>query len=182
MPNLRLYEITAIKLLRDNAGTAEEVDLDWGNQANFQTVENDITFEGSGKTSTLYVQTGLTIDLQNDSWDLGSLATVLGKTPVTGITDVEERYYFGPDDAGISCGVAAYGLAVDDDDNSIKKDVRIVAPVGNLSAVRPPNMQAKNKAPATLRFSALKTTVDIAGTALPSVPASGTFWYYDILS
>lgn len=65
---------------------------------------------------------------------------------------------------------------------SSAKDMVITVPKANLSPFKPGDLGNRAKESFEIQWTAVKTTKDIAGNALPSVPADGCTWYVDVLS
>jgi hypothetical protein len=188
MANMSLYRIvtiTDLALVRDVAGAATLEDIHFGNKAEFKTDTTTITYEGDGQVAKKYFSSAFDVDIAADTWDAEAFELTFGKATVTaGLpVGVTKRTYWGSnaDAAGISCGVSATAT-VEDLATGANTQVRIVAPVGTLSPPNPPALANIAKSPMVAQFSAKKTTVDIAGDALPGVPADGCFWYMEELA
>lgn len=183
---LRISSIARVYLLRKNASAVQRVRLTMTNKAAFSPEIEEVVYEGDGGKTKIFRASSFDIELTGDTFDLTALETVFAKTPVTaGLTaPTTARTYWmtGGDAGGISVGVECIAQAIDDTDNS-SKIVAIVAPVGTLSTLTPPELGSLTKAPQTLQFSAKATGTDIAGNALPGIGAGvECYWYIDIMS
>lgn len=180
MSTYRITSISDLKFLKNNAGSVQKVDVHFGNEADFKNKIKTLTYEGDAQEADVYFQTGFNVDITADSYDIDALATIFSKTAVTAGLPVDEakRWYWGAlaDSGGVTCGIEAT-MTLEDIDTGANKQARVVAPVGKLSAPMPPSLKNIAKAPLKCQFSAVKTTADIAGVALPSVPTDGCFWY-----
>jgi hypothetical protein len=65
---------------------------------------------------------------------------------------------------------------------SSAKDVTFTIPKANASPYKLGDVANRAKQSFEIGYAAVKTTTDIAGDPLPSVPADGTTWYMDVLS
>lgn len=180
--DFRVTSIVRAYALKDVAGVATRQRLTLANAAEFEPVIADITFEGDGTETTVFRATGFNVTLTFDALPEG-LLDAFGKTPVTtglpaGVTD--RVYWMTTGDAtGVVCGLEVVCSVIDDTAN-VTKFLSITAPVGTLSTLTPPALANNDKAQTELQFSAKLTSVDIAGDPLPSVPAGGCYWYYDV--
>lgn len=154
------------------------------NEAAFEPVIKEVTYEGDGTETTVYRATSFNVTPKFQSLPAG-LATAFGKTGVTtGLPSGEtERIYWmtDADAGGVVAGLEVICSAIDDTNNSTLY-LAIVAPVGTLSTLTPPSVKSNDKSEMELKFGAKKTAVDIAGAALPSVPTGGCYWWYATLS
>ncbi len=181
--NLRILGVDEAYILTDNAGTVVETRLHFINQANFTTDIATVDFQGDQTQERVYLANGFSVELVCDKYDLTALGIAFNKTDVTtGLpVGVASRVYFGEsaETAGATVGMKfVVRSAVDNVANTTKQE-DIVVPVGTLSALEPPNLSYNGKGQMRLRLSATKTTVDIAGDALPGGPTDGATWYMD---
>jgi hypothetical protein len=181
--NYRITGLTDLKLLEDNAGSVAEVDFEMAKTIDFKSNIKTIEFEGDGTTTKKYYLTEVEAEIETDVFGAASLADIFGKTAVTGITGVAKRWYYGAtsDSAGVVCGLKGVAIA-EDTATGATKMLNVVVPRGTLSPADPPSLKTSDKSPMKLKFSSIKTAVDIAGDALDSVPSGGCHWYLDELS
>lgn len=180
----RITGITDVKILTDGgSGTVTETDLSFAKTVKSNTTIKEIEFEGDGTTFKVYKATGFDMDIEADTYDALLLKTVFNKTEQTGVSGVASRTYHGDttETAGASCGIKIVCDAVNLTGN-VSCTIHIVAPVGLLGAVNPPEMASMDKSSLKMKFTASKTSVDIAANALAGVPSGGAFWYLDRLS
>src|SRR6476661_2887696 len=98
---------------------------------------------------------------------------------------VAKRVYMGDNTefAQVPVALVMTVAAIEEDSGvSTAKDVMITIPKANLSPFKPGDLGNRAKETFEIQWTAVKTTADIAGTALPSVPADGCTWYYDVAS
>lgn len=176
--------ITDLKVLTKGTGsTIVQTDLSYAKSAKFSTKTKEITFEGDDTETTVYKSTGLDIEIESDTYDAALLAIVYAKTETTSISGVASRTYHGDvtEGAGASCGILVLCNAKNLVDNT-SVVLQITAFVGTLGAVNPPELANQDKAPLKMKFSAIRTDKDIAGTALVGVPSGGAMWACDRMS
>ncbi len=180
---LRIYEIFDAKLLVKSGVSVVEHTVTFANQASFQPEEKTIEFEGSGTTSTVYLQSKLTAELQADAWPLDVLNAIYGDTAVTaGLpAGVARRQFFGKrKQSGVKAGLKVTAVAINDAD-STTRIIDIIVPVGLLSAVQAPSLQSGNKAPMKVKLAAEQTAKDLAGTAIVGLAAGEVCtWFFDV--
>lgn len=183
MPTYRITGLNDLKMLKKNGSAITKIDLHFAKTAEFSPVEEEIEYDGDGQLVKKFYLSGLDIEIEADSYDVEAAASVAGITPVTTISGVAKRWYFGSntDSSGVKCGVECTALA-EDVDTGATVEIRVVAPVGTMSALTPPALASRDKSPMKLKFSADKTAVDIAGVALASAPSDGCFWYVEELA
>lgn len=181
---LRILGIDQLNLLKKNGSAIDKIRATFAKKVEFKSDIKTIEFEGDGQKVRKYLLEAVDADIECDQFDLAALTESFGITIVTtGITGSSERGYFGSnlDSGGIKLGLEAICQA-EDVATGTNITVAITLPVGTLSTAAAPSLETRNKSPMKLQFSAEKTTKDIAGAALPSVPADGCFWYYDKLA
>ena len=180
--DLRITSIIRANALTDNAGTVTRTQLYLASSASFEPLIEEIEYEGDGTQLVVFSATGFTAELEFNSLPKG-LLTAFGKTAVTASLETNETervYWMASEDAtGVVCGLEVICSAIDDTANT-NVYLGITIPVGTLSTLTPPELATSDKAVTTLRFAGTKTSVDIAGDALPGVPSGGAFWYYSI--
>lgn len=159
-----------------------EFDIHFINNVTFDTQTSDINFEGDNQTVRKVFLNGFTATIVADTYDLSAISSAFDKQEITaGLpAGVDGRVYFGDsgESAGVKCGFLAQVKAENLATNAIET-LQFICPVGSLTVVRPPNLQYNTKGTLNMTFTAEKTTRDIAGTSLPSVPTDGCFWYLD---
>jgi hypothetical protein len=186
MATYRISGLTDCKIQIDNAGTVQELDLYFINEANFEPEMEDIEWSGDGQKITVQSMTALNVELTCDAWDADTIAAVFGVTAVTASlpTGEAKRWYWGTAEhvAGAPCGLVIVCTATDVDTNATKT-LEIVAPKGTLSFPSPPaGLANKSTAQLSSTFAAEQTLVDAAGDPLPGVGSDPIFWYLTELS
>jgi hypothetical protein len=163
------------------SGIAEH-DIHFINGVNFDTQTTDITYEGDNQSVRKTFLTGFVGTIVADTYDLAAISSAFNKQEVTtGLpAGVAARVYFGDsgEQAGARCGFIAQVKAENLTTGAIET-LQFVCPVGSLTVVRPPALQYNTKGQLNMTFTAEKSSTDIAGTALPGVPAQGAFWFLD---
>lgn len=179
----QIGSIYRVNLLTDNAGTVQKTRLKKAKTAKFTSNIKEVSYEGDASIDKIYYLTDFDVEIESDLWDAVAAAAVYDKTETTSIAGVESRLYFGDEleGAGTTCGIEVLCLAKNLVDNT-DCQIAIVAPVGVLSAATPPPAANLDKAGMTMKFSARRTEVDIAGDALTGVPSGGCMWYMDRLA
>lgn len=181
--NYRITGLTDLKLLEDVSSVVTEVDFEMAKTIDFKSNIKTIEFEGDGTTTKKYYLTEVEAEIETDVYGADSLASIFNKSAVTGISGVAKRWYYGAtsDSAGVVCGLKATAIA-EDTATGATKNLNVVIPRGTLSPADPPALKTSDKSPMKLKFSSIKTSTDIAGGALGSVPSGGCHWYLDELS
>lgn len=182
----RILGVNSLHVLTDGGASITATALAFVNQVNFNSDIGTVDFQGDQQQERVYVDNGFTVEAICDKYDLKGISTAFGKSVVTsgaGLSGIAERTYFGEtaQTAGVSAGVRCTVSAVDSISGATKT-CRIEVPVSTLSVVEPPNLQYNGKGQMRVRFTATKTSVDITGDALPSVPTGGCTWFWDELS
>jgi len=180
--DFRVTSIVRAYALTKSGSNVVRTRLALANAAEFEPVIAEITYEGDGTQSTVFRATGFNGTFTFDNLPVGLMAAFNKTAVTTGLpTGVTDRVYWMTtgDATGVVCGMEVV-LSVIDDTANTNKFLAIVAPVGTLSTLTPPAAATNDKAQTQLSFSAVLTDKDIAGTALPSVPAGGCYWYYDV--
>jgi hypothetical protein len=182
--DMRITSILRVNALTKVSSTLTRTQLFLANEAGFEPILKEITYEGDGSEIKVYRATGFDVTAKFQSLPKGLIAA-FGKTVVTAglpTNETERVYWMSDDDAtGVVAGLEVICSVIDDTANA-SKFLAIVAPVGTLSTLTPPTVKTSDKSEMELKFGAKKTSVDIAGTALPGVPSGGAFWYYSVLS
>ena len=158
------------------------VDLLYANKLSIKTEEQNIEFEGDGQKRTLYVTQGLSAEFTPDALNVAAAGAIFNKTVVT--TSVPDSgsnlVWFGEDTEtkGASVGFKATMSAIKNvaGTESIVT-LKLYIPLGTLTLGAPGDVETAKKLGAQVwRLSAVKTTVDAVGAALPSVPTGGAFY------
>lgn len=178
----RILGVEHAAILMDDAGTVTEHDLHFINNVGFDIQQQDITFEGDQQAVRKYFFNGIVINVACDTYDVKAVSEAFNKQEITaGLpAGVTGRVYFGDEveTAGIKVGFLAQVKAENLTLQTIET-LHFVAPMTALTIVRPPTLAYNAKAQLLLTFTAEKTSTDVAGDALPSVPDNGCFWYLD---
>lgn len=178
----RILGVEHAAVLLDDAGTVTEHDLHFINNVGFDIQQQDITFEGDQQAVRKYFFNGIVINVACDTYDVKAVSEAFNKQEITaGLpTGVTGRIYFGDEveTAGVKVGFLAQVKAENLTTQTIET-LHFVAPMTALTIVRPPTLAYNAKAQLLLTFTAEKTSTDVAGDDLPSVPTNGCFWYLD---
>ena len=176
------FNLTAAAFQRDVSGTATDVALLYANKVELQPDEETITFEGDGQTKNIYITKGLTVQYTPDVIDLAALSTMFGKNEITASLPTGLAALTWMLDQTEAGGVAAGFWA---DAQAIKNvagvesavSIRIWVPLGTLTIGQPPGLATAAKADQmVMRLAAVRTSVDVAGDALPTVPSGGAYY------
>lgn len=177
------YRITGVyrlAALRNVASVVTETQIPFTNGVAFKDKIKTITYEGDGQSLDKYVLEGMTMESKADEFGVAAIKTIFGKSEVTASLPADEavRLYIGDDtDAqGVTVGMAAYCTAEKVSTGANVK-LKICCPRGILSSPEMPDLQNRNKSGMSFKFSAVRTTTDIAGAALPGVPTEGIYAY-----
>jgi hypothetical protein len=181
--NYYAYELSDAKLLLPGSPSIVEVDVLYANQIEFATDRTELTFEGDAQSRKVFITSGITANLRPDSVPLAALETAYAKTPVTTSLPaaLARATYFGDlvESKGVTSGLYGRGYAIKEEsgvEEVVDIEIRIFKGTLNLSG--PPNLQTKQKAQGqTMSLSAVRTSTDVNGTALPSVPTGGAFYW-----
>lgn len=157
-----------------------EQDLHFINSAGFDTITNDIDFEGDNQVVRRVFLNGIQINVRTDTYDLAAISKAFNKIEVTTIPGVEGRTYMGDTDetAGAKVGFVAQ-IRAENLVTGENETLRLTAPVTRLNVIAPPALAYNSKGVMELVFVAEKTSVQIDGSALPGVPTGGCFWFID---
>lgn len=176
------FNFVDAKLQYDVAGTLTEVDVLFANTMSISPEEENIQFDGDGQRKILYVLTGMTIELSPDALNVAAASVLFGKNEVTASipTGLAALTWFGDvvEAGGKSVGFWAEGSAI----KSVAGvestvGVRLWVPLGTLTLGAPGDIETAAKwGQQVWRIAAVRTSVDVAGDALPSVPAGGAFY------
>lgn len=176
------YNFNDAKLQYDVAGTLTEVDLLYANTLSINTEEQNIEFEGDGEKRTMYVTTGMTVEITPDAINVAAAGVLFGKTEVTASipNSGTSLTWFGDSDesAGASAGLRATMSAVKSV-GGVESVVTLMlwVPLGTLTLAPIGDVKTAEKLGGQIwRLGAIRTTVDVAGDALPGVPAGGAFY------
>ncbi len=175
----KIYDFYKAVLQMNVATVLTETTFLYANKLDLKPQEKTITFAGDGKETYVYLTTAITVEFSQDCVDLAALAAAFSKSKVTASipSGLAELTWFGDlvEAAGVNAGF--YGEANAQKDVagvlSIVK-IRVWFPLGILTNAKPTGLttSAKMDTP-MLRLSAQRTTVDVVGAALPSVPSGG---------
>lgn len=179
------FNLYAAAFQRNVASVVTDVNLLFANKVAIKPSEKTITFEGDGQEKNLYFMTGMTVEYTPDVIDLAALATLFSKSEVT--SGLPSGHAAGTwmgestETAGVSAGFWADANAIKDVAGvQSAVNVRLWIPLGTLTIGQPPGLNTAAKAEQMLwRLAAARSTLDVAGGALPSVPSGGA--YYMIL-
>lgn len=182
----RILGVNSLHVLTDGGASITATALAFVNQVTFNSDVGTVDFQGDQQQERVYIDNGFTVEATCDKYDLKGISTAFGKSVVTsgaGLSGIAERTYFGEtaETAGVSVGVRATCSAVDSISGATKT-IRIEVPISTCSVIEPPSLQYNGKGQMKVRFSAQKTSVDMTGDALPSVPSGGCRWFLDELS
>jgi hypothetical protein len=185
--NLRIFEIvSAYFLVKTGAGpyTIGRHEITLTNAVSFTPEESTITFEGSGSTTKIYLNTGLDFELTADSWPLESIDALFDDEPATtGLPSGtgSRRFYGDTSQSSAVAGLEMRAKAIDDDSGD-SFDVLIVVARGTFSALTAPAGKSKDKSQLKLKGSAIRTTKDIADAAIVGLAGGKKCtWYIDTL-
>jgi len=178
---------SAVVLTGNGSGvmkTLAEIDLLYANKIEIEAEEQTITWAGDGQQRSVYVTRGMTATLPTDCLSVAAAARIFNKTPVTanlpaGLTTMT---YFGEpaETGGVSAGLWAEGYAIRR--NAIsgaedRIDMRLWIMLGTLTLGGAPGLATGEKSGQMVyKLGAVRSTVDVTGTALPGVPSGGAFY------
>ena len=176
------YNFTDAKLQYDVGGTLTETDLLYANKATIKGDDEDIVFEGDGQKRHLYITSGMTVELSPDAMNVAAAGVLFNKTNVTASipNSGTNLNWFGDtvESAGTSAGLRFVGSAIKSV-AGVESNVTIHLwiPLGTLTLGAPGDVESLKKwGQQVWRLSAVRTTVDVGGNALPGVPSGGAFY------
>jgi hypothetical protein len=187
---LRIAGIKDLKLGYVSAGDIVWVDVPYGNRFTMTTNVTNITYEGDNETTDIFSSADLSGTLGADKLSDDVILKAFDKTAVTSATNsllsslVNKRIYFGDNDEFVAPPVALLVTAAavrEDVDPEVATDVQVYIFKAAVRPFKPGDLANRAKVPFELEWSAKKTSTDIAGDALPSVPAGGATYALDIL-
>jgi hypothetical protein len=157
-----------------------EQDLHFINSVGFDTITNDIDFEGDNQVVRRVFLNGIQINVRTDTYDLAAISKAFNKIEVTTIPGVAGRTYMGDTDetAGARVGFVAQ-IRAENLVTGLNETLRLTCPVARLNVIAPPALAYNSKGVMELVFVAEKTNVQIDGSALPGVPTEGCYWMID---
>lgn len=176
------FNFVDAKIQYDVAGTRTEVDILYANTMGIETEEQNIEFEGDGQKRVLYVTTGMTVTLTPDAINVAAAGVLFGKTEVTAsIPDSGTSLtWFGEvaESTGASAGLKAQMSAIKNVGGvESTVDLYLWIPLGTLTLAPVGDVTTAAKiGPQEWRLSAVRTSVDVSGDALPGVPTGGAFY------
>lgn len=153
------------------------VDLLYVRGVNAEPQLTTLTFEGDDTSTDIDELNKTNLEVASDMWDFDAIQQIFSKAKITGISGEEWSMYLG-DDAEIAGRVVAlrYTLkARDQASGNTLFTLRYFWPYTTVKVLRPQTAEWKAKHRQVLNFSAEKTVVDAANTALPSVPSGGAY-------
>jgi hypothetical protein len=159
-----------------------ETVIPWPNAIEVTTEEANYTFEGGGQQRVFYGTRGMSLQFRPDVLTIEDIATIFGKTVVTaGLpTGLDRLYWFGDVDErkGVAAGFIGKAYATKNDAGvETTCTIWLWIPAGVLTLGGPPAMQTGQKlGQQTYRLSATRTTKNVIGATLPTVPALGAFY------
>lgn len=157
-----------------------EFDLHFINNVGFDTVTNEVDFEGDNQTVRRVFLNGITVTIACDTYDLAAVSNAFDKDEVTTIAGITGRTYFGDSDetAGTTCGFVAQ-VRAENLTSGLNETVRLTVPRGRLQVITPPALAYNAKGVLTLNYTGEKTDADLLGDPLEDAPAGGIFWFLD---
>lgn len=157
-----------------------EQDLHFINSVGFDTITNDIDFEGDNQVVRRVFLNGIQINVRTDTYDLAAISKAFNKIEVTTIPGVLGRTYMGDTDetAGARVGFVAQ-IRAENLVTGLNETLRLTCPVARLNVIAPPALAYNSKGVMELVFVAEKTSTQIDGSALPGVPTEGCYWMID---
>ena len=151
----------------------------FANKIDLKPEQKTITFAGDGQEKLVYLTTAIVAEFTQDTIDLNALSAAFLKTEITaGLPAAASALtWFGDtvEAGGATAGLEAYAHAIKDVAGvQSAVNVYIWLPVGTLTNAKPPGFTTAAKADSPMvRLSANRTSVDLLGAALPTVPSGG---------
>lgn len=161
------------------AAAIVETPLLFANKLELKPQEKTITFAGDGQEKLVYLTTSIVAEFTQDTIDVRALSNAFLKNEVTAglVAGDAALTWFGDlvEAGGAAAGLSAYAHAIKDVAGvQSAVNIRIWFPVGTLTNAKPAGLATSAKADSPmLRLSANRTSVDLLGAALPSVPTGG---------
>lgn len=182
---IRPVSISQVDFLENVASVVTAVRIKKAASVEFESDIETVTYAGDGSEEKKFILKEISATIQSPDIDQAGLLNILGTSLVTTAlpVGVAERQYLGTETegAGTICGCRATVLA-EDVLTGVTGKFRLEMPYGTLSAVTPPALKNIGPENLSLKFAAVRTTKDVAGAALPSVPTNGAIWFIDRLT
>lgn len=171
-----VWSLTDFEIGIPSGGSITWVDCYWIRAVSVDPQLTTLTFEGDDSSVDIDELNKVNLEAAADMLDFDALQTIFGKTKVTGISGETWAMYFGDDaeTAGRTVGVR-YKLKARDEVGNTLYALQYYWLRALLKVMRPQTAEWKAKHRQVLNFTASKTTVDAAGTALTGVPADGAY-------
>lgn len=176
------FNLTAAYLQYNVTGTVTEIQWFFSNKWSIKPDEDDIVFEGDGLTKHVYITKGLTVELASDAFNAAAISTLFTKNVVTASVpnSGSALLWYGDtvEAAGKPGGLRLVGSAIKDV-AGVQSSVNtcLWVPLGTATLGAPGDIEtAKKWGSQVLRLSATRTSVDVGGNALPSVPTGGAMY------
>lgn len=184
MANYKIGGISDIKIGYVTGGSIVYEDVPLGNRATMNVTDQELTFEGDNTQEKMPLGNDLEGEISHDKLSDNLLARLFNKTAVTtGLpTGTAKRFYFGNDAETTMPFIELVITVIGEDDAGAQKYIRITVPKAKVKTPKVSDIGNRAKMTHTFGWTAQKTTTDINGGALPSVPADGAKWFMDILS
>ena len=182
------YGGSAVTLTTDGTGTYKAImpyDIYFANKMSVSTKDKTFTYAGDDTEIERKQILGYTVDIDVDSIPLATHMAISGaSTQSTALPDSYTGLVYGgttTERAGVTCELWIEGTATRIDASTGAESsvtIRRWFPVGTVSGVTPGGQTTGDKAEVEkYTFTASKTTLDVAGGALPAtVPTGGVFF------
>lgn len=178
--------ISADFQMSDGAGTPAIVTTSafYPNKITPNVNEIDIAFEGGGQRRHVYLMNDFSVTFGQDCLDLNLIGALYAKTKSTTLTGTPFATEYTPmgdaaDAAGAAAG-AVFKCPAIENIAGVESIVTLIlwVPTGIITNSKPIGMatSAKGDMP-EFKFSAVRTTKNIIGTAISGAPTGGAFVY-----
>lgn len=159
-----------------SGGSLTWVDLLYVRGVNADPQLTTLTFEGDDTSTDIDELNRTNLEVASDMWDFDAIQAIFGKEKVTGISGEDWAMYFGDnaEASGVRCALR-YTLKARDEVSGSSYTLRYLWPYTLLKMLRPQTAEWKAKHRQVLNFTAEKSAVDAAGTALSGVPSGGAY-------
>lgn len=184
MSKYKILGILDAKVGYDNGTNIVYEDVPFVNAFDNNTNVTNITFEGDNTTENVFSDAELSGTVGADKLSDTLLEKLYGKTMVTvGLpTGIAKRLYMG-DNTEFATRVVELvvtAVAVEEPGGAeVRRNMILTIPKANISPWQPGSIGNRAKQVHSFQWTAKKTTTDIRGTALPSVPADGCTYFLD---
>jgi hypothetical protein len=185
MATYKVKGISDARIGWNNASVLTYQDVPFGSELAIEGDVADVNFEGDGQVEKAYYDASISGTISADKFTQEVLQRVFNKTPVVaGLPGgVASRQYVGSQDE-LAASYVEIGITLDaiDEATGGAKSLRLTVFKVKPSPYVQGNVGHRTKMGMQIGWSAVRTSTDIVGGALPSVPTGGAIYAIDVLT